>query len=106
MPASNTQSAGQDGQAFAIQTSQSDPLGQAGVPVPGGAVWRVSQLPSYDANTVLLRLEADSVEARELLGDIDVWGHKPVRVIDRVRSTERHASGGFHTTGITLVLTR
>lgn len=77
-------------------------------PVGGGdVVFRARAVPLGQDGQVGIRLEADSDAARELLGDIDVWGHKPVAVVDRARTAERCAhTGGFRTVGLTLVLSR
>lgn len=70
-------------------------------------VWRVSQLPALADGKVRLRLCADSPLARELLGDVDVWGHQPFSVEGRVRTSQRcPQTGAFYTTELVLVLSR
>jgi hypothetical protein len=80
------------------------PLAASGADV----VWRVRLLPRQDGGAkVRLRVEADSEDARDLLGDLDVWGHHPVVVQDIARTVERDPrTGGFQTVGLTLVLSQ
>jgi hypothetical protein len=82
-------------------------MGEAECAAAQEPVWRVSKLPAQPDGKVRLRLCADSALARELLGDVDVWGHKPCAIEGRLRTSERcPQTGGFYTTELVLVLTR
>ena len=72
------------------------------------AVWRVYRMaPTGEPGRIMLRIEADSAAARELLGDLDVCGQQPVKVAYCTGTAERcPQTGAFHTTGLTLLLTQ
>lgn len=68
-------------------------------------LWRVRKVPGDAPGATLLSIRADSREARELLGELDVHGHKPAQVVDRDRTVERDAeTGAYYTTGVALLL--